>query len=265
MRAEGMWAPPEQPQVLPALAMKEAWRFVRHPLTLVGLTLWVLRVADDGWDGPRPAFSALTSEMTIYWGIPLFFAAHLVATSARRAEELFAAVPSDQARRTAALCLAALGPFALSCAALAVLVGLYEVTGNELERFPTLGELAAGPVNMLAGCLLAVAVARWLPWRGAPVLVMLGLIAVNMFLIDTRDWYMFSIYLEFALWGPSPYLDAVGFIPVHGGPHALYLLSLGLGAGALAMLKDGSRPGIWLASGVAAVVSAVMTGMAQLW
>ncbi|MFG1942664.1 hypothetical protein [Nonomuraea sp. NPDC048826] len=265
MTVEVMWSSPEPPRVLPVLATKEAWRIVRHPLALAGLALWILRVADDGWAGPRPAFSALTSEMTIYWGIPLFFAAHLVASSAGRAEEMLAVAPSDLSRRTAALCLAALGPFAVSCAALAALAGLYEVTGNELERWPYLSELASGPVNMLAGCLLGVAVARWLRWPGAPVLVMVGLMAVDMMLLDSRDWYMFSIYLEFALWGPPPSLDAVGFIPGHSGPHALYLLSLGVGAGALAMLKDSSRPGVWLAAGLAAVAGAAVSGVAQLW
>lgn len=250
------------PRVIPPLALNEALRLLRHPLTLLGLLLWTLRVATDGWAGPRPAFTTLTAEMIIFWGVPIFFAANLVAGAALRAEETLSVTACDRERRTAALCLAALGPFALTCTAQGLLVGLYRITGNELERFPSLAELSMGPLNVLGACLLGVAVARWLPWPGTPMLVMLALTA-SCYLVYDGDAFMLSLYLDLAIWGPPPYLDAAGFIPGHAGWHALYLLSLCLGAGALAMLRDSSRRGLWLGSGAVIVLCAVITGIGQ--
>ncbi|MEU0477822.1 hypothetical protein ABZ260_01365 [Streptosporangium sp. NPDC006013] len=264
MTAEVLDVSGSGPRVVPSLALNEAWRLLRHPLTLLGLALWTLRVGQDGWAGPRPAFAALTSEMTIFWGVPVFFAANLVAGAARRAEETLSVVPCDRERRTTALCLAALGPLALTCTAQALLAGLYVVTGNELERFPSPAELGTGPLNVLGACLLGVAVARWLPWPGASVLVMLALTAFNKIMVDHGGQYMLGFYLDFTIWGPAPYLAPAGFLPGHTGPHALYLLSLALGAGALAMLRDTSRRGLWLGAGAVAVLCVVLTGIGQL-
>lgn len=264
MTAEALRASAPGVRVVPPLAWNETWRLLRHPLTLLGLVLWILRVVSDGWAGPRPAFAALTSEMTIFWGVPVFFAANLVAGATRVAEETLSVVPCDRQRRTAALCLAALGPFALACVAQALLAGLYVVTGNKLERFPFLAELSTGPLNVLGACLLGVAVARWLPWPGASVLVMLALMASNKIMLDHGGQYMLGLYLDFTIWGPAPSLAPAGFIPGHAGPHALYLLSLAIGAGALAMLRDGSRRELWLGAGAVAVLCAVVTGVWQL-
>ncbi|MEV0591776.1 hypothetical protein [Nonomuraea cavernae] len=251
-------------RVVPPLALNETARLLRHPLTVLGLLLWILRVAEDGWAGPRPGFTALTAEMIIFWGVPAFFAANLVASAARRAEETLSAAPCDRSRRTGALCLAALGPFALSCTAQALMAGLYLITGNELERFPSLAELGMGPLNVLGAGLLGVAVARWLPWPGASVLVMLALIVGTKLLFDQQGKYLLALYVDLAVWGPAPHLDAAGFLPGDMGLHALYLLSLCLGAGALAMLKDTPRRELWLGIGAVIVLCVMITGIGQL-
>ncbi|MEV0972884.1 hypothetical protein [Microtetraspora glauca] len=263
-----------RPSALHVLATNEARRLLCHPLNLLGVAMWCIAVGTDAWAGPRPAFTALTAPMTLFWGVPVFFAANLVTSSARRAgtEELLEGLPRWREDRTGALCLAALAPFFMGVAAQALLSCLYLVTGNQLERFPTIAELACGPLNLLGGCLLGIAVARWTPWPGAPLLIMIILVRVNQYVNtagagdgqETGPFYLLGFYADFALWGPHPYLAAIGFNPGSVGWHAVYLLGLCLGAGALAMLADSSRRRLWLAVGALAVVVVAFAGIRVL-
>lgn len=251
---------------LAALALAEARRLLRHPLTLLGLAAYVYSVLVSGW-APRPAFSTLTSALVLPFAVPVFFAAALVASSSRRAgaDEMLAAAPATREQRTAAACLAALGPFLLAGTLQAILAATYVVADVELERFPTLYEIAAGPLCALGAGLLGVAAARWLPWPGASTLVMLALIAANQVTEPLHDRVaMLGFYVEFARWGHWPYQDALGFIPGSPAWHALYLLALSLGAGALAMLRDTRRRGLWAGAGAVLAVIAVAAGVWQL-
>ncbi|NUR83328.1 MAG: hypothetical protein HOY71_04485, partial [Nonomuraea sp.] len=121
-----------------ALALAEARRVLLHPLTLVGLALYAFAVFDSGW-GPRPAYSALTSSLVLPFGVPVFFAAVLVASSSRRAgaDEMLAPTPVTREERTAASCLAALGPFLLAGTVQAITAAAYVVADVQLERFPS--------------------------------------------------------------------------------------------------------------------------------
>lgn len=249
-----------------ALAPAEARRLLLHPLTLVGLAAYTFNLFGAGW-APRPAFSALTSMLVLPFGVPVFFAAALVASSSRRAgaDEMLAAAPVTRAQRTAAACLAALGPFLLAGTIQAVLAAVYLAADVELERFPTLFEMSAGPLCLLGAGLLGVAVARWLPWPGASALVMIALIAANQVIEPFHESVsMLGLYVEFARWGVPPYNDPVGFIPGSPAWHALYLLALSLGAGALAMLRDSPRRRLWVGTGAALVVIAAAGGIWQL-
>ncbi|SEM62391.1 hypothetical protein SAMN05660976_05642 [Nonomuraea pusilla] len=258
--------------VLTAMVISEAGRLLRHPLHLLGAALWALAVAPDAWDGPRPAFSALTAPMTLFWGVPVFFAAALVTSAARRAgaEELLGVLPRGRADRTAALCLAASGPFAAGAAAQALLSALYVATGNELERFPTVAELACGPLALLGAGLLGIAVARWAPVPGAPALAAVVLTSFNLVVNAAGSgdgagpYYLLGFYADFAVWGPAPSLAAAGFNLGSTGWHAAYLLGLCAGAGALAMLADSPRRLPWLAVGAAASLATLLTGTWQL-
>ncbi|WP_433214607.1 hypothetical protein [Microtetraspora malaysiensis] len=260
--------------VLAAMAINEMWRLLRHPLHLLGAALWSLAIAKNAWDGPRPAFSDLTEPMTMFWGVPVFFAANLVASAARRAgaEEMLGVLPRGRAERTGALCLAAFGPFLVGVGAQALLSFLYVATENQLERFPTVAELACGPLNLLGACLLGIAMARWTPWPGAPVLTMVALVSCNLIVNTTGTgygdgvgpFYLLGFYADFAVWGPAPSLAAAGFNPGSTGWHAVYLFGLCLGAGALAILADSSRRLLWSAVGVVSVLVVVLAGIWQL-
>ncbi|MFI7105994.1 hypothetical protein ACIBK9_06780 [Nonomuraea sp. NPDC050227] len=252
--------------LLPSLALAETRRLMLHPLAITGLVLHLIGLAATEW-APRPAYSALTNALVLPLGVPLFFAAVLTASATRRAgtDELLAATPAGRDLRTAASCLAALGPFLLACAMQAVMAAVYAVAGVELERFPSLYEIGAGPLCVLGAGTLGVAVARWLPWPGASVLVMLVLIAVNGVVEPLHSTLtMLGFYVEFARWGPPPYLEAVGFVAGSPDWHALYLLALSLGAGALAMIRDAARRWLWLGVGAALVAIAAVAATRQL-
>lgn len=246
-----------------ALALAEARLLVRHPLMLAGLALALLAAFDDVHTGMRPAFSAITATQAMFFGMPAFFAANLAASRARRAgtEELLAPVPLSRAARTAASCLAALGPFAVACLAQAAALAVYLATGVRLPRLPTVWELGAGPLCVLGACLLGLAVARWVALPGVPLLVMIGLVSFSIVVNDLFDsGHLLGFNPEVVYWGPPPYLDFVGFVPGSLAWHDAYLLALGLGAAALAMLRDSSVRALWLGVGAATVVAAAVSG-----
>jgi hypothetical protein len=252
--------------IVPALALAEVRRLMRHPLTILGLAAYLLTFTQE-W-GPRPAFSALTNAFVLPWGVPVFFAASFVASASRRAgtDELLAASPATRAQRTAASCLAGLGPFLLACVIQAIVAGVYTAADVELERFPTVFEIGAGPLCVLGAALLGVAVARWLPWPGSSALVMLTLIVFNWTVEPFYDdLAQLGFYRDFARWGPHPpYVEPAGFNAGSPDWHAVYLLALSLGAGALAMTRDSARRGLWLGIGAMLVLTVVVSGVWQM-
>ncbi|WP_214106291.1 hypothetical protein [Acrocarpospora catenulata] len=253
---------------LPVLALTEARRLLRHPLTLLGFALFALSVVTEVGDywGPRPAFSLITNGMVLWLGVLVFFAAELVASASRRAggDELLGVLPTSRTRRTAASCLAALGPFLVACLVQAMLCAGYAVWEVPLERPPTIFELASGPLCVLGAGVLGVASARWLPWRGSSMLVMVALILYNNIGDEATGRHLLGFYAELPIWGQWPYRAAKGFHPGNTDWHAVYLLALCLGAGALAMLRDSPRRWFWLGAGALTLVLAVVAGWAQL-
>ena len=249
------------------LALADSWSMLRHPLMLVALVLTELATFSQSYDGPRPAFSAITATQGICFGVLAFFAAHLVAGAGGRAgaEELLAPVPIGRATRTGALCLAAIGPFAVACLLQAEALGVFVATGVELPRLPTVWELGAGPLCVLGACLLGVAVARWTALPGMPLMVMIGLVSFGLLVNDRLDSvHLLGFNPEVVLWGPEPYLKVEGFIPGSMPWHAAYLLSLSLGAAALAILHDSPHRRLWLGIGTALLLAAVTSGYLSL-
>jgi len=247
--------------------MAEAGRILRHPVYLLLLAYFLLiGGVETAQLGPPPR--AAVAEMLTYLGVMFvgpatFFAANLVASSARRAraESQLDAAPTGAQARTLATCLGLLGPTAVATV-LAVVLWVVEHAGPDLPQAQAPAELAVIPLCTLGGGLVGVAAARWLPWPGAPMLVMFVLIAWVVFSIVNRGhpWWTWS-----APWSLSPaFHDSAA---LRGGSqvwHAAYLASLCLLASTAALLRFRPHRRVLLALGAVLVVSALVAAWAQL-
>jgi hypothetical protein len=246
-----------------ALARREVWRIVRHPVYLVLLVYFSLigRVeASPGLPSRETAQDFLGIVGLLWLGPATFFAANLVASSARRghAESQLAAAPTSAQARTLATCLAVLGPTA-AAAGFAGVLWLVEHAGTTLDGAQGVGELAALPVCTLGAGLLGVAVARWLPWRGAALLVILALVAWVV-AVGNRDDLRWT-----GPWTVSPkFFDNVDLGAGSTGWHAVYLLGLGLLAAVAALLRYPSHRRPLLALGAGLWIGTLAACWAQL-
>jgi hypothetical protein len=196
----------------------------------------------------------------LWFGPATFFAANLVASSARRghADSQLAAAPTGAQARTFAICLAVLGPAAVA-AGFAAVLWLVEHAGTTLDGAQGPGELAALPLCTLGAGLLGVAVARWLPWRGAALLVMLALVAWVV-AVGNRDDLRWI-----GPWSVSQgFFDDPGLAAGSQGWHAVYLLGLGLLAAVAALLRYPSHRRPLLALGAALWIGTLAACWAQL-
>lgn len=265
-----------------ALARAEARRILRSP-AIVGMAAYAVIVTGFealGANGTDPDAQPDVLEMLsrLLFDFPLvllgpitFVAANLVASSAKRAgsDRLLSAVPVSQRRRDLALCLAVLtGPTVVACALAGV--GAWSATGvrpalrDGLPRDPWLWtNILQQPAIVLGAGILGIAVARWLPIPGAPVVAFLILIFVTGWLAapvgprSVRPWL-------------APYVLIDGFSAQQwlwlGSQtwHLAYLLGLsGLGVCAVG-LRQPERRGRWLGAGSFALAVTVTAGVLQL-
>jgi hypothetical protein len=245
------------------LAKREAGRTARHPVYLVLLLYFILLFSVEAAASGHPARQTVREVITalgLLWvGPATFFAANLIASSARRAhaEPQLAATPISAQTRTFALCLGVLGPTAVATG-VATVVWLLEHADDTLDRAQSPAELAAIPLCALGGGLLGVAVAGWLPWRGAPLIVLFALIAWVVAVLDHGNlrWT--------APWTMSP--EYGGEVQLAGSHvwHAVYLLGLGLLAAVAALLRYPSHRRPLLALGAALWLGTLAACWAQL-
>jgi hypothetical protein len=247
------------------LAWREAVRLVRHPVYAVLLLYFVvlagIQATTGLWPPSRESVRELLVTLGLLWlGPATFFAANLVASSARRshAESQLAAAPTTAQARTLATGLGVLLPTALATGFAAIL-WLVEHAGDTLPNAQGPAELAVIPLCALGGGLLGVAAARWLPWRGAPLIVVFALIAWVVAVMDRGD-----------LWWTSPWTMSRGYysdIEPAAGSHAwhgVYLLGLALLAAVAALLRHPSHRRALLALGAAVWIGTLAAGWAQL-
>jgi hypothetical protein len=246
------------------LAQREAWRIVRHPIYLAMLVYFVIlggvQAAGGGLSG-REAVRELVLVLGLLWfGPATYFAANLVASSARRshAESQLAAAPTTAYARTVAACLGVLCPTAVA-AAFSAIVSVVEHAGGSLDHVQGAGELAVIPLCTLGGGLLGVAVAQWMPWRGAPLIVLFALIAWVVAVMDrgelqwTAPWTMSHAYYKDAQLAPGSHVW-----------HATYLLGLSLLAGIAALLRHPSQRRPLLALGAMVFTATLVAGWVQV-
>ncbi len=175
-------------RVAAALAVPEAWRIVRHPVALVGLTLHLVLFASVADNGPRDAFDVMSTASTFFYGVFVFFAANLVASRTRRegSRELLAPLAAGEHERTLALCLASLGPTLLNAVFNAGGYLMLELRGL-FEVHPTFWHIAQGPLTVLGAALLGIMVARWAPYPGMALVVMVAMFAWNIWVSNDGD------------------------------------------------------------------------------
>lgn len=194
-----------------AMAGIESRRLARHPAFVIGVVLafgvlgLMFGLNDD------PAVGDLLSMPVVpafFIGLTSLIATARLTRSTESAEEAVGTAPGSQARRTTALALACWVPCAAGAAWTVVLLALAAVQDTAAQEwwFATLPDwqvwsilLALGPVACLGGGLLGVLVGRWLRFPGAPAVVVVGLVAID---LVGQGWIAETGSSELRLWVP---------------------------------------------------------------
>ena len=250
---------PAGPATVLELASVQTRRILRHPALLVSLVWVVLGVGFGLPDSPYEQYSLATGMVLFMMGPAAFFAANLVATSERRssADEWTPALPLPPLRRTGALLVAGAGVGAVALAIQLLLIAIaYDQPALELRWTHVLSV----PVAITGAVVLGVAVARLLPWPGAPLLVMAAITAANIW--ASNNEVFLGLYVDFAVWTGN---DAIpGMHPGSGAWHLVYLAAfVGLAAFG-AVLRDVRRVWLPVLGGAACGTLVLVAGALQL-
>ncbi len=247
-----------------SLALIEARRLVLHPAYLALIGLLVLTAGMDAVDSLAPtrgSTASLLELLLLFVPLMSFFPAHLVASSVRRAnaEDTLDAAPLTARARTLALCLATLGPAALSAVGVFAYWWVAYRAGPVLEGPLPLGAVASVPLLFVGAGVLGVATARWIRVPGAALAVVVGLVAWTIAFGNA------PIGAWFCPWVVA-YAEAENPLAANGSHlwHAVYLFGLSSLAAVAALLRHaGGRRSLLAAGALVAVLTAV-AGWAQL-
>lgn len=245
------------------LGWQEGRRIVRHPLAVAGLLLTLLPMIVVGDNGPREAFDVLVVGPNAYYGVLVYFAAWAVASRDRRAHarELLAPAPLPATTRVAGLCVAALLPAAV-CALVVLSLHAMHLARDLYVVAPGAGHLLQPVATVLGGALLGVMVARLTRLPGAALLVMIAMIALDVWLSSLEDGSLLGTFMTWTVYAPGPQWTSL-----HAGSagwHSAYLLSLCAMAACGAFLRESPHRGRVLATGATCTLVAIVTGLLQL-
>jgi ABC-2 type transport system ATP-binding protein len=171
---------PERSTTLRALALREARRYARHPLFLLGAAAMVWSVFRFL---PRLDSTAEDAQLApaIFLGLLGVFVGHGLTRSLSPARDALDAAPADGVLRTAALCLACLVPGAVAAVWVAitfVAMALRPVTASPAISAAEMAAMVAASVPYaVGGPLVGVLVARWTRFPGAGLLAAVALVA----------------------------------------------------------------------------------------
>jgi hypothetical protein len=191
------------------MARIEARRFARHPLFLLALVAALGGIGYLGLTGDEPDTDYLSWPVlpAFFIGCTSIVVAARLTRSTDSAVEAIATAPGTEARRTLALSLACLVPFAAGLLWMAfalVLIAIEDPFAQEWW-FHTASDvhvlsiyLALGPVACLGGGLLGVLTGRWLRFPGAPAIVVVAIVVVTILAQLPAD----SDTSEARLWSP---------------------------------------------------------------
>ena len=242
------------------LAAVQTRRLLRHPAALLSLVWVVAGVGLALPDTPYERYSAVTGMLIFIAGPAIFFASNLVASSERRsgADDWTPALPMPPAARTLGLLAAGA---VVAAGSLVVDLLVVAVAGPDEVGLPLQwAHVASVPVAVLGAAVLGVAVARLLPWPGAALVVMVGLVAANIW-TENHQPYL-GLYVDFAVWTSSDAVPAMH--PGSPGWHLVYLAALVGLAACGALLREARRRWLPFVGGGVCAVVAVLAGGLQL-
>jgi hypothetical protein len=267
-----------------AMAGIEARRLARHPVFLVGVAvafgiLALMYFLDDS-----PVFVDVLATPVIpafFIGLTSLVATARLTRSTEAAFEAVATAPGSEARRTTALVVACLVPFAAGLLFAAVLVAMAAARGVAPQEwwFATMPDwqvwsilVALCGVSCLGGGLLGVLTGRWVRFPGASAVVVVAVVATC---LAGQLPLMDSPRTELRLWTPwsmfhSGTLEDGTQSLLAGNPafYLAYLLCLCVTAALVAVWHDrsartarlGATIGGTVVVGLACLALAVTTG-----
>lgn len=254
--------------IVPALVRQEARRLTLHPAFVMGLTLTAgalgfTAVQDEAH---RDVIGSVSSGPTFFAGVLALFAANLVATRDRRAGslEVLAPLPAREHDRTKALIIASLAPAAMTLTVVLLFHGLFLFL-DFYARVPSPGLLLQGAATVWGGCLLGILIGRWAPIRPAAALVVVALMAFNLWTEGAdprrRLFGFMTSWLEWSTRSPNKETPLI-----HGSPawHLGYLTSLCCLAAVAALLRTAPRRGALIAAAALSIIAGVVAGVAQV-
>ncbi|HEX9411785.1 MAG TPA: hypothetical protein VF986_08845 [Actinomycetota bacterium] len=233
-----------------ALARVEGRRLLRHPIVFGSIPFCAGTFALVTWN-QAPVLSRddiLTGLALCPLAGAVFLAAHLGATRSFRhgTDELYESAVTTSAQRTAGHLLSVL--WATGLAILLVVAAMLYLVGLHPVARPDPVELLTGPFLVVLGGVLGVALARW--WRAAlagPVGVV-ALAAVEIMLVwqtsagrpenDPNPVRWLALWVPIAVSGDPPRELVVR----PSAWHLVFIASLTLLAGGVALLRAGVRP-----------------------
>jgi hypothetical protein len=141
------------------------------------------------------------------------------------------------------------------------------MTSNDAYGYlavPTVWHLAQGPLTVLGGALLGVMVARSTSVPGVALLVMLAMIAYDVWLGGDAmiEYQPLATYVAWAAWGNGT--EWAGLIPGSAFWHDLYLLGLCAMAACGAFLREAAHRGRVLALGALLTALTAVPALLQL-
>jgi hypothetical protein len=246
------------------LALTEAWHLVRHPLTVAAGGITVLVTLLSLTRNPGTRFDAVTAAPTFYAGVFVILAANLVATRDSRsgATEMLASAPIPAVRRTLSLILAAAAP-AAGCAALVLLAdGYLRATGGYVVA-PNGWYLVQTPLTIFGAGLLGILVARWLPYRAAPYLVIIGVVVANVIASNHPETiHTLGLYVAWERFVPAG--GWAGLYPGSISLHTGYLAGLCSLAATCALARDAPRRRAFVIPAAVLVAGTAVSAWTQL-
>ena len=259
------------------MARIEARRLALHPIFLTGVVLSFAVFALMAYLEKEPALTDLLSMPVIpafFLGLTSLVATARLTRSTESAVEAMATAPGSEARRTTALAIACLVPFAAGAVWIAAMLVLAQLRPPMPQEwwFGTMPDwqvwsilLALGPVACLGGGLLGVLTGRWVRFPGAAAVVVVALVAIDMVAqipVAAGEHSQLRLWVPWAMFHSGSDSDGTQTL-FNGNPAAYlgYLLCLCAAAALVAVWHDRTARTPQLRG---AIVGVVVVGLAFL-